>query len=122
MAKKKRLPPKMEEVKKNKYNDELQKYKTLCDNLSHNFYQLTQEIEQFRLCIMRFKTDIGNYYDSIKHDSKEIHPDYQVVSEIDKVAEEILKKSDMLGKVNDDYISRKSTSSSNEVCNDSTSI
>ena len=122
MAKKKRLPPKMEEVKKNKYNDELQKYKTLCDNLSDNFYQLTQEIEQFRLCIMRFKTDIGNYYDSIKHDSKEIHPDYQVVSEIDKVAEEILKKSDVLGKVNDDYISRKSTSSSNEVCNDTTSI
>ena len=122
MVKKKRLPPKTEEVKKNKYNDELQKYKTLCDNLSDNFYQLTQEIEQFRLCIMRFKTDIGNYYDSIKHDSKETHPDYQVVSEIDKVAEEILKKSDMLGKVNDDYISRKSTSSSNEVCNDTTSV
>ena len=122
MVKKKRLPPKMEEVKKNKYNDELQKYKALCDNLSDNFYQLTQEIEQFRLCIMQFKTDIGNYYDSIKYNSKENHPDYQVVSEIDKVAEEILKKSDILGKVNDDYISRKSTSSSNEVCNDSTSI
>lgn len=122
MTKKKRLPPKMEEVKKNKNNDELQKYKIFCNDLSNNFYQLTQEIEEFRLCILRYKTDIGNYYDSIKHDSKEVHPDYQVISEIDKVAEEILKKSDMLGKVNNDYISWKSASSSNEICNDSNAV
>ena len=35
MTKKKRLPPRMEEVKKNKDNNELQKYKTFCNNLKY---------------------------------------------------------------------------------------
>lgn len=93
MGKKKKLPPKMEQIKE---KEKECPYNFVCKELKESILKIKTMYENFGLQIISEKTQLGKYYDSIVHDSKESHKDYIILSNIATVMEELFQEADKL--------------------------
>lgn len=93
MGKKKKLPPKMEQIKE---REKECPYNFICEELKESIAKIKTMYENFGLQIISEKDQLGKYYDSIVHESKESHKDYVILDNIATVMEELFQEADKL--------------------------
>lgn len=93
MGKKKKLPPKMEQIKE---REKECPYNFVCEELKESIIKIKTMYENFGLQVISEKNKLGKYYDTVGHENKESHRDYLILRDIATVMEELFQEADKL--------------------------